>query len=219
MSGVGNDSTFGNNKSNYHWQLSMLQMLGENNTELKTIASLLGGVPSTDYELWVAAYKANKTGTGYSAGDYLQRVIVINAATGVQTSTLWFNENLGNAIPAPPQGDVDPYNSPSASPSSYVSGKTASITGTSDTQVIPAPTGGLKLLINQILVTNGHASVGTYVNIKDGTTILYTGYAAAAGGGFSLNFPTPLVVSGALNVANETTGSDVRVSASGYKSA
>lgn len=216
MSGVGNDSTFGNNKSNYHWQLSMLKMLGQNNDELKAIAALL---PGADHELWVAGYKANKAGTGYSSGDFIQRVIVVNAATGAITSTIWFNENGGFTIMAPPQADIDPYSTPSSNPDNFVAGKTASITGTSDTIVIPDPTGGLDLHITQILVTNGHASVGTYVNIKDGTTTIYTGYAAAAGGGFSVNFFTPLVVTGGLNAANETTGSDVRVSASGYKSA
>lgn len=100
------------------------------------------------------------------------------------------------------------------------SGVTASITGTDNTAVIAAPAAGC-LHITQILVTNAHATVGTYVNIKAGTTTLYSGYAAAVGGGFTLNFNPPLRLPAAtaLNAANETTGSDTRVSASGYISA
>ena len=108
---------------------------------------------------------------------------------------------------------------PYANPENFLNGKTASITGTSDTSVIAAQGAGVRIYVTQVTVTNGHATVGTYVNIKDGTTSLYTGYAAAAGGGFAITFPVPLRLTAntALQAANETTGSDTRVSASGYK--
>lgn len=106
------------------------------------------------------------------------------------------------------------------SSSTLISGKTASITTTANTSVIAAQGNTKKLYITQILVTNGHATVGTYVNIKDGFSTIYTGYASALGGGFALNFPaeSPLVLSlnSILNVACETTGSDIRASASGF---
>jgi hypothetical protein len=107
---------------------------------------------------------------------------------------------------------------PYAVPERSVDGITASMTGTGDTAVIAAPGAGLRLYITQILVTNGHATVGTYVNLKSAATSRYTGYARQAGGGFSLTFPTPLRlgVNEALNAANVTTGSDTRVSASGF---
>lgn len=104
--------------------------------------------------------------------------------------------------------------------STLINGKTASITTTTNTSVIAAQGVTKKLYITQLLVTNGHATVGTYVNIKDGVNSIYTGYASALGGGFAVTFPSesPLVLSlnSALNAACETTGSDVRVSASGY---
>lgn len=102
-----------------------------------------------------------------------------------------------------------------------VSGKSTDITNTSDTAVIAAQGAGVKMYITHIVVSNSHATVGTWVNIKDGSTILYTVYAAPAGGGASITLPVPLPVSAntALNAANETTGSNTRVSASGYKGA
>lgn len=109
-------------------------------------------------------------------------------------------------------------NLPYAVPERFVSGVTASITGTGNTSVIASPGGSLRNYITQLLVTNGHATVGTYVNIKDGTTSIYSGYARQAGGGFALTFLVPLRLTAAtaLQAANETTGSDTRVSASGF---
>jgi hypothetical protein len=110
---------------------------------------------------------------------------------------------------------------PYTNPENYISGATAAITNTSDTAVIAAAGSGVRLYITQVLVTNSHATVGTVVEIKDGTTVLYRGYAAPAGGGFSVNFPVALrgSTNTALNAANITTGSNVYVSASGYKAA
>ena len=102
---------------------------------------------------------------------------------------------------------------------SYVSGFTSDITGTSDTAVIAAQGAGVRIYVTHILVTNSHASTGTFVNIKNGSTTIYTGYAAAGGGGFSATLPVPLRLSAntALNAACATTASNVRVSASGFK--
>jgi hypothetical protein len=109
---------------------------------------------------------------------------------------------------------------PFANPENFVSGaQTTSMTGTSDTEVIAAQGAGVRLYITTVVVTNGHATVGTYVNLKDGTTTKASGYAAAAGGGFSVHFNPPLRLTAntAFNAANATTGSDTRVFATGYK--
>lgn len=108
---------------------------------------------------------------------------------------------------------------PYAIPENMISGATAAITGTSDTSVIASPGAGLRNYITQIIVTNSHATVGTVVEIKSATTVLYRGYAAPVGGGFAIQFPVPLrcAANEALNAANITTGSSVYVSASGYK--
>ncbi len=100
-------------------------------------------------------------------------------------------------------GSVAPY----CQSASMVAGKTADITGTSDIAVIAAQGAGVSLHITQITVSNSHASVGTWVNIKDGSTTIYTVYAAPNGGGATITLPVPLKLSAnaALNAANETT--------------
>ena len=74
---------------------------------------------------------------------------------------------------------------PYANPENFTSGATAAITDTTNTSVIASAGGSLRNYITNIFVTNSHATVGTLVEIRDGaTTVLYRGYAAAAGGGF-----------------------------------
>jgi len=97
------------------------------------------------------------------------------------------------------------------------------ITGVVATDVIVAPGVGLFTYITQILVTNSNATVGTLVTIQteDGTG-LYAGYAAPAGGGFSVSFTVPIkmpVANKKLQAICTTTGANVYVSASGYKAA
>lgn len=107
-------------------------------------------------------------------------------------------------------------------PLNPVRGYSKNITDTNAHDVVPAGGLGIKNYINQILVTNEHASVGTLVDIIEETTgtILYTGFAAAGGGGFSVSFPTPLVqdtTNKKIQAQCTTTGSNVTVSISGYK--
>lgn len=110
---------------------------------------------------------------------------------------------------------------PYSHPSKYTDGVTAAITGTSDTAVIAAPGASLYLNITWALVTNSHATVGTLVELKSGSTVRARGYAVALGGGFMVVFRTPLrlAVNTAFNAGNITTGSNTYVSAGGYVSA
>jgi hypothetical protein len=98
---------------------------------------------------------------------------------------------------------------------------TGNSTGTGNTSVIAAPGAGVTLYITSIIVTNAHATVGTKVAIKDGTTAKINLFAAANGGGATIPFPTPLRLTAntALQFANTTTGADVDVSAVGYTAA
>lgn len=109
---------------------------------------------------------------------------------------------------------------PYANPENFVSGVTAAITDTTNTSVIASAGGSLRNYVTHIIVTNSHATVSTLVEIRDGaTTVLYRGYALAAGGGFSVTLPVPLKGTAATAVTASciTTGSNVYVSASGYK--
>jgi hypothetical protein len=106
----------------------------------------------------------------------------------------------------------------------FVRGVAKNIITDAVTDLIAAPGAAQYNYITHILVTNQHASVGTLVDIQDETsgTVLYTGYAAPGGGGFTCALPTPLK-QGATNkkvqVKCITTGANVTVSASGYKGA
>lgn len=101
-----------------------------------------------------------------------------------------------------------------------VSGYTASVTGTSDTTVIAAPGTGLYLYVTSFNVSNSHASSGTFINIKDGTTTVRTLYIGPSQT-VALTFPTPikLTVNTALKFAAETGVTNIRASATGYTAA
>ena len=77
---------------------------------------------------------------------------------------------------------------------------------------------GIRNYVTSLLVTNSHASVGTLVEIKDGTTVIWRGYAPP-GGGYAVHFPVPLrgTANTAINTANITTASNTYVSAAGFK--
>jgi hypothetical protein len=100
---------------------------------------------------------------------------------------------------------------------------TANYTTTTAADVIAAAGAGVKIAVTSILVTNAHATVGTKVEIRDGTTVKIQGYAVAAGGGFALNAGgRPLFISTAntaITARCVTTGAAVDVSSGGYKTA
>jgi hypothetical protein len=108
---------------------------------------------------------------------------------------------------------------PYSVPELTLSGKTADITGTGNTAVIAAQGAGKRIYVTHLAVRNSHASVGTWVNLKDGSTTIWTDYAGPNGGGFAYPLPAPLrgTANTALNVACETTGANVRCSAGGYQ--
>lgn len=92
----------------------------------------------------------------------------------------------------------------------------ADITDTTPTAVKAATTGS-HYEITDISVSNTHATQGTRVDIKSGTTLKWTGPASANCGGFVHSFATPLVcgLSEAINVVCGTSGAAVRVAVSG----
>lgn len=114
---------------------------------------------------------------------------------------------------------------PYSNPENFVSGCiSTAMTGTTSTSLIAAPAAGLRNYITQITASCAHATQGTDIVIQDGSggTTLYVIPAAALYGGAAVTFPTPLrqpTLATALFVANVTTGSSTKVSASGYKGA
>lgn len=110
---------------------------------------------------------------------------------------------------------------PYANPENFVNGTTAAIVDTTSTSTIAAQGAGVRTYITQVTVSNSHATVGTFVKILDGSTIIHEAYAAAAGGGFTATFPVPLrgTANTAVNTQCVTTGANVIASVSGYKGA
>lgn len=111
---------------------------------------------------------------------------------------------------------------PYANPENFVSGVTAAMTATTSTSVIASPGGSLRNYITQCTFSNSHATVGTMMNLQDGSggTTIYSVPAAAVYGGATISFPTPLrqpTAATALFVVNATTGANTFAACSGYK--
>ena len=103
-------------------------------------------------------------------------------------------------------------------PDNFVSGVTSVMVTTASVLALTAPGGTSRNYVTHIMATNGGA-VGTYVNIVDGGQVIYAGYAAASGGGFSATLPTPLKQPTSVQAlyAATTATSSVVVAMSGYK--
>lgn len=106
-------------------------------------------------------------------------------------------------------------------PEALVRGVSAQITGISDTAVIAAQGAGVRIYLTHFVVFNTDSTVATQVNIKDGSTTIYSVYVAAQGGQVSVTLPVPLRLTAntALNAACVTTSAEVIVSASGFTGA
>lgn len=103
---------------------------------------------------------------------------------------------------------------------SLVSGLTSVLTTTTQVSVIGTPAGAQRYYLTNLTATNA-AAVGTFVNFYDGPNIVFSGFAAASGGGFSAAFPVPIRL-GSLNTALGvaiTIQASVVANASGYTAA
>lgn len=100
----------GDQGSFFKYQYGVLKLL-------ESINAGIAGLPGIDYELIYTSYKATVTVGGcYNLGDFIQRVDIINAATGAITSTVWYDETLGTVLTGgciPPIGNLTPYIPPS----------------------------------------------------------------------------------------------------------
>ncbi len=126
-----------------------------------------------------------------------------NAVAATQTTSPWI-------VAAPTE--------PCAGSRTFVAASTAAITDTTSTAILASAGGSLRNCVSSVIVTNSHATVGTFVKILDGSTIKWQGYAAPLGGGFSSSFPVPIqgTAATAINCQPVTTGANVICSAEGY---
>jgi len=102
--------------------------------------------------------------------------------------------------------------------SGHVDG-TVNLTNDTAADVIAAPGVGKRVVVTGFTVTNSHATVGTKVEIRSGTTVRFRGHAAAGGGGFAPE-TTPIFIgedNEAITARCVTTGADVDVNIAGYK--
>lgn len=104
-----------------------------------------------------------------------------------------------------------------ASTTSAIPVTTAAMTGTTSTQLIPAPSGSLHNYVSELHCVNSSATVGTFVSVLDGVTNIDTLGAAISFGGHEMSlggvpFRQPTAAT-ALNVQDVTTGANVICSA------
>lgn len=108
---------------------------------------------------------------------------------------------------------------PYAVPALSTSGVTAAMTGTASTVILSSGATGVNTYVTHLSCFNSHATVGTVINIKNGNVLKYTGYATAAGGGWSSSFPTPINPNGTASewtATNATTGSNTYCDMTGF---
>ncbi len=183
---------------------------GTNAKQINGTTILTGGVAGSQGVGGLAGNNASTSGNP---------VPVSALATSAEASLATNGQNAEFVTDLAHKQIVLPY----ANPENFVSGViTSAMTGTTSTSLVASPGGALRNYITQLVCTNSHATVGTFIAVQDGSggTTIYEAYAAAVGGGFSISFPTPLrqpTTATALYVADVTTGANVICSASGYK--
>lgn len=162
------------------------------------------GISGTPQIMGTVASGTADGGNPVKVGGQAQTTEISSVVTGARVNAVY--DVVGKQI-------VMPY----ANKENFVSGSPSVITATASVLVLPAPSGTQRNYVTHLLVTNGSA-VATTVNIVDNGLVIYSGYCAASGGGFSTSFPVPLKQPTsvlALYAASSAVAS-VFVSASGY---
>jgi len=161
----------------------------------------------------IVAHDAAATGaSGLSMGGFEARNTEPSAVSATGDATRGIATMLGKQV-------TMPFSIP-ASSWGYASA-TSGVVDTSDDVAKASAGAGIRNYITGVQVFNGHATVSTEVVIKDGSTVLWRGYAYAAGGGCSAQFNPPLrgTAATAVNVANITTGSATYFNLQGFVAA
>lgn len=96
----------------------------------------------------------------------------------------------------------------------------ADITDTTAT-TLKAAAADTRYWITDVTISNMHATQGTRVDVLSGSTLIYSGPAAANGGGFDHSFSTPLKcgVNEAIKIQCGTAGAAVRGAVNGFSTA
>lgn len=115
-------------------------------------------------------------------------------------------------------------NLPYANPENGLNGEiTSAMTGTTSTALtgMGAQGSGVRVYATQCTFSNTHATVGTMINLQDGSggSVLWQAPAAAVYGGAVVVFPSPIKTTAntGLFAVNATTGSSTFVSCTGFK--
>lgn len=118
-----------------------------------------------------------------------------------------------------PDAPVDASGNSTTSLAARLQGNPAAVTDGAAHNVIAAQSTGIRIYLEDLVITNSHATQGTLVSITDGPggTVLVQGYAAPAGGGFSWRGFRVGSGATALSVICGTSGANVIVSAGGYR--
>lgn len=102
--GLANSGTKG---SYFRYQFASLKLL-------ELIAANIAALPGVDFETRTTMFQATAPGPGYAIGDIIVRYDIINVATSVVTSTIWFNQTSQATIAPPAPGNITPIAAPSS---------------------------------------------------------------------------------------------------------
>lgn len=167
------------------------------------------------------AFSVNSTDTGPAAHDAAVSGNPVRVAARARTSdyTAVANDDTADLL-ATLNGKlvIQPYAIPENS-WNYAAAS-GGITNTTGVTAKAAAGAGVRNYITGVDVVNGHATVDTDVQIRDGAsgTVLWRGFAKAAGGGVSRQFDPPLrgTANTLVEIANGTTGAATYFNLSGY---
>jgi hypothetical protein len=91
----------------------------------------------------------------------------------------------------------------------------ATLTTTSDADIIAAPGSGKSIVLESLTLSNTSATP-VRVDVKNGTTIWRSFFLAASGGGATWNGKKKLATNAALKMALSTNATDIRAGADGH---
>ena len=178
---------------------------GDNNIGNVDIVSLPASTNTIEV-VGDAAHDAAVAGNPVRVGGFAANVIPAAVANADTANIITDLHGRVITVPFAPPEKWQQYTSPS------------DITDTADDEAFAA-VASVRHFITHFSVMCSHATTGTWVYIKDGSTVIFSAYCAPAGGGGAFTFPTPLAgtANTAINVANATTSSATRVNVVGYQ--